>query len=311
MKTGWWKSGGQLLGFGVLVAVVAAQPASAQQGDQDCRCVDRDGNAIENCACLRMPRIEAMLGRVARPRLGISVSRSQGAELDARGAQVNRVLEDGPADDAGIQENDVITRIDGHSLFEPLPGNQEEDFDLDESIPVQRLLAVARDLEPGQDVEIEYLRDGERHTTTVRAEDLAASRGFGLAAPGWDPDRFREQMRNLNEGLRDLPFHPGGGRDPTLIGPPRMDRFGLEMVELNSALGEYFGTTRGVLVTDVDEDSRLGLRPGDVILRVGDEEVSTPDRVRALLGSYHGEEDVPLRIRRNGREIDVMGRVGR
>jgi C-terminal processing protease CtpA/Prc len=83
------------------------------------------------------------------------------------------VLDDGPADEAGLQEGDIITRIGVHSLLEPLDAEVEEDFDLDESLPVQRLLSIARGLEPGEDVEIEYLRDGERLTATVEARELS------------------------------------------------------------------------------------------------------------------------------------------
>lgn len=65
-----------------------------------------------------------------------------------------------------------------------------------------------------------------------------------------------------------------------------------------------------MLVVDVAEDSALGLQAGDVILRVGEREAATPERVRRVLGSYEAGEDIPLHIRRDGREISVMGRLG-
>jgi len=65
-----------------------------------------------------------------------------------------------------------------------------------------------------------------------------------------------------------------------------------------------------VLISDIDEDSPLGLRPGDVILRVGDREATSPERVRRILESYGDDESVTFRVRRQGSELDVLGRLG-
>jgi type II secretory pathway component PulC len=64
-----------------------------------------------------------------------------------------------------------------------------------------------------------------------------------------------------------------------------------------------------VLVTDVAEGSALGLEPGDIILRVGDRDVTSPDRVLRILATYSDDEQVSFRVRRDGREIDVLGRL--
>lgn len=250
-----------------------------------------------------------------RPRLGINVSTEQTSELDARGAEVTNVLEDGPAWNAGIRQGDIITEIDGQSLFAPLPGDREDDFDLDQSIPVQRLLALARELEPGEEVEVTYLRGGEERSATVTAEDLAGQ-SFQYM-PGFDTERLRDQLRGLNQDLPRFQWQgavPGDAdvrilRGGLFFDGARFGRYGLELVELNAGLGQYFGTEQGTLVVNVSEDSALGLQPGDVILRIGDRAADTPDRVLRILGSYGDDEDIPIHIRRNGREMSVMGRV--
>jgi S1-C subfamily serine protease len=259
------------------------------------------------------------LAALARPRLGISVNVAQGSALDSEGARVTNVLEDGPAWNAGIREGDVITRVDGQSLFEPLPGDAEDDFDLNGSVPVQRLLAIARELEPGQEVNVTYVREGAERTTTISAEDLSGRR-LGAVVPGFDAERLREQMRGL-ENLRELdglrgfqwrsgePGAPGAmffGGPGTILGSAR---FGLELVPLNEGLGQYFGTTAGVLVVDAAESSTLGLQPGDVILSIGARPATTPAQVLRILGSYAGDEDIQIRVRRDGREIEVLGRL--
>jgi hypothetical protein len=302
------------LALGAVAMGLPASGTAAQQTRDDCRCVDTDGNAIADCSCFRAPRLEAMapfMVGMGRPRLGINVSTEQTSALDAQGAAVTKVLEDGPAWNAGIREGDLITAIDGQSLFDPLPREREDDFDLDQSIPVQRLLALARELEPGEAVAVTYLRGGEERTANVTAEDLT-DRTFGYM-PGFDAERLRDQLRGLNQDLSRFEWRgqgPGSASTALFFGGSGFGRYGLELVELNAGLGQYFGTEQGTLVVNVTEDSELGLEPGDVILRIGDRAADTPDRVLRVLGSYGANEDIPIHLRRNGREMSVMGRLG-
>jgi hypothetical protein len=178
--------------------------------------VDPQGNAIENSSCFRANPLQAFVRGLtpqadARPRIGISVDLQGSAKNDARGVRVTSLVEDGPAEAADIRVGDMITSVEGHSLFEPLSGNAEDDFDLDTSIPVQRLLAISADLEVGQEVDVEYVQDGETQTTTVEAGELSSwaydsRRGsFDFGRPTLE--RFRNQLR----GARRLgrPRGPG------------------------------------------------------------------------------------------------------
>lgn len=316
-------------------------PAGAQTGvisAEECRCVDAQGNEIENCRCFRMfdPQeftFDFAPFQTSRARLGITLSVSLDEE-DPSGARVAGVLEDGPADRAGIREGDVITHMDGRSLFDPLDDPEaEEALDLDESMPAQRLLRMARSLDPGDPVEIRYLRDGEPRTTTVEAQDLDEWGGSlalwsDEAAPRILYHRFQEEeprVFSFEPGDRTFEIARGSlvSREGYLTTCPgsSQDRYrvvlggeclgGLRTEKLNPRLGEYFATERGILVTDVHEDSQLGLQAGDVILRVGDREVDTPDRMRRIFRSYEPSEKVTLHIMRQKRPITVTGTLGR
>jgi S1-C subfamily serine protease len=242
------------------------------------------------------------------------------------------VMEDGPAERAGLRTGDVVTRVDGHSLLQPLDGNTERGFDLDRSIPVQRLIALARELEPGAEVEVEYRRDGEPRTATLEARDLSPW-GVRVLGPDWDADAMAERMRDLSDRIRDRALiyeGPGGARGFQLENAPesgafrfrsgdpgvsgflwRMGGEGLELTEMKPGLASYFGTDHGVLVTEVDESSELGLEPGDVILSIHGRDVDTPSQVRRILASYGENETVSFRIMRQKQERTVEGTLSR
>jgi hypothetical protein len=339
-----------------LALVVTVQPLAAQDVS-DCRCVDTDGTAIENCSCFRAPNVRSIVNSwapfaTARPRIGVSVDVGQSARHDATGARVTDVLEDGPAEEAGLEEGDVIVSIDGHSLLESLSGEMEDDFDLDVSIPVQRLLAISGELEPGQEVAIEYLRDGEAHTLTVEAGDLDTwGNTFSFRSGGgdhgvlmdrlsnigdrtrfeyrFDNEHMEDQMEDLQERLREnrgtlrlrsevpnVLYRRGEAPEVLVRGNDGSFSFfgsdmdGVEMIEMKPGLAESFGTDGGVLITEVDDDSMLGLEAGDVLLRIGDRDASTPDRARRILRSYQEDEEITLHIMRQGREMSVARRLG-
>ena len=359
----------QVFGIALLATVISAAPASAQSSDE-CRCVDRDGNEIENCSCFSVSPLRGLIQGLAfstdsRPRIGISVDPQQSARNDARGARVTALMDDGPAEQAGIRVGDMITSLDGHSLFEPLSGDAEDDFDLDVSIPVQRLLAISAELEPGQEIEVEYARRGETLTATLEAQDLSSwgndSRlgGFDFARPTLGRSLYGERSRgvpnvsdlltsfefrgdnllelrlNLQEltervqeesrrhrvrvprpdvrvwagpDAHELILHDYVGGSLLTIGMGHMH--GIELIEMKPGLASYFGTEEGMLVTNVDEDSTLGLEPGDVILRIGDRDATSPGRVRRILSTYDEDEEIMLSILRNHDEITVTGRLG-
>jgi membrane-associated protease RseP (regulator of RpoE activity) len=328
----------------LILLLVAAQPGraaplAAQDASSDCRCVDRDGAAIENCVCFRTPPARALQVfdvRGPRARIGVAL------EEDPSGARITQVMEASPAAEAGLVAGDVVTHVGGQSLNEPLSEPaRERDIVPSDDVAVQRMMAMALDWEPGTPVDLQVLRGDDRVTVRVEPE---ATGGQGLTLRSFRGDggpqfRFfgpdgRLEIRG-DSLLRSFQFEidslrlgaPGVFRADSLAratvfrltdgcGPARgrlvlLDSDcvdGVQLTELNADLGDYFGSSRGVLVTNVPDDSRLGLRAGDVILAIGLRVVEAPDQVVRILTSYGTEEDVPIRILRRGEELEVTGR---
>jgi len=228
------------------------------------------------------------LYRSNRARIGVYLG--QATEMDGRmGVEVMEVVDDGPAAIAGLTDGDIITAINGDELGDD---------------PAEALVDALADVEPGQTVEITYYRDGDRHTADVVTEEGG---GLTFVSPG----RGTFSLRSA-PGLR-LREITGMGDRMGVVTPRvllrRLTSDGLDLAEVNPALGEYFGVDSGVLVLDIDEDSALGLQPGDVILSIDGRDARDPAHVRAILASYRDDENITFAVRRHDRDIQVEGHV--
>jgi S1-C subfamily serine protease len=209
-----------------------------------------------------------------RPRIGVTVATD--SDRDAAGARIESVTPDGPAHKAGLRDGDVITRFGETSLRGESAGRQ--------------LVELAQALEPGDTVRVEYRRGNDRRNATIVAQELSGNYVFQTMPRG----RIEQLMPAL-EGLRNT-FTFYGSR-------------GLELAELNEGLGEYFGTSKGVLVLKPPADSTLPLRAGDVILSIDGREPQSVSHAMRIMSSYAPGESVRFEVMRQKRSSTVTWTV--
>ena len=77
---------------------------------------------------------------------------------------------------------------------------------------------------------------------------------------------------------------------------------GLQLAEVDSGLGEYFKTDRGVLVLKARPDNGLQLESGDVILKVGETEVNTPAEFMRALRAFDPGDELVMDIKRGKKD---------
>ena len=173
---------------------------------------------------------------------------------------VQAVTPGSPAEKAGIKAGDVITSINGYRLQQaPDAGTDEHD--------ASRIARQLRSRGSHHPIEVEYRRGKEVRKTTIQPEPHS---GWGFSYH-YDGRAFRSVQL------------PGGWAS-------------LELAEINPALGEYFGTARGLLVLRASTSPDVKLKAGDVILKIGNEEPSTPREAVRLLRSYEPGQSIPLEI---------------
>jgi S1-C subfamily serine protease len=207
----------------------------------------------------------------AHGRLGVMLGGPERG-TDSAGAFVRAVMPGSPADAAGLHRGDVITRYNGTALE-----------------GAGKLVELARSLQPGDTVRLEYRRDGATKNATLVA------------------DRMERRIEMSFRGM------PGPGRDGEGMGPgmgmhmPGMDMHmmmfrhhaaGLQLVEVGKDLGEYFGTSEGYLVVKPPADSASPLKAGDVLLAIDGRKPQSVEHAFEILHSYAPGEKAKLDVMR-------------
>ncbi len=182
---------------------------------------------------------------------------------DREGILVSDVVEDSPAEKAGIKPGDIIFKID--------------DLNIDDS---GSLVDYVRKLDPGDKVRIHFLRDGKKKSETVKLEQRDVDVHKILSAGKGEP-----WVTAFNVS--------GRPRIGVVVQPMDEDLASYFDVKEDE----------GVLVVRVVEDSpaeEAGLKGGDVIVEVADEKVESAEDIREAVGDFEAGDEVAVRVVRKG-----------
>jgi len=237
-----------------------------------------------------------------RARLGIFFD-MRARDTDTIGARIERVTPNSPAARAGLRSGDIITRFNGTSLAST---SADLRTGREPSQPGLSLTLLAAKLSPGDTVAIEYRRGAERKNASVIAGDeplfsawMTPERSLTLSVPD-------SPGPSWNDGP---PMPPMERQLPPMVFVMGTSLEDLELAPMNPDLGLYFGTGNGVLVINVPRDSKLGLRPGDVVLTADGRAALTPAHLMRILRSYDVGEPIKLEIVRMKKRLAVTGSV--
>jgi membrane-associated protease RseP (regulator of RpoE activity) len=203
------------------------------------------------------------------------VDADRGKELglrDVHGAEVQSVSPGSPAEAAGVKEGDVITeyqgtRVEGVAQLTRLV--HETPAGRTASLKVVRG-GSTKDLQVTMKGRDDEDLPGNMHVWTGEGDSDGNMHWMNVPAPpappGVDLEGLEERMRGLSA------FGIPGGRP----------RLGIGVDSVGKQLGDYFGLKQegGVLVTSVAKGSQgesAGLKAGDVIVKVDDEQVTDAD----------------------------------
>ena len=202
------------------------------------------------------------------------------------GALIERVYDDTPADEAGLEEGDVIVELNGTKI-----GDSDD------------LSDVLDDLEAGDEAKLVVRRGKDTLEKTVELGDQS--------------DFFKNWQFPSNIGALVMPRPGRAPRAPQAYWyNPDRTYIGIGMMDLTRQLGDYFGVSksRGVLITEVEKDSpaeAAGLKAGDVIIRVDDDRIYDSQDIQDIVSEADAGDTLKVGIMRDKKEMQVEVTVDR
>lgn len=212
-------------------------------------------------------------------------------EEDA-GVLVSEVVEDSPAEAAGLQRGDLILTINGR-----------------DAVDTDRFTRRIRRIDAGETAMLEILRKGQPMNITVTLAEAPEDEFF------WSSGPHVERITGDTMFFGDDDAFVVRGGSPRIV----IERFGsgaqlgVNVHGLEDGLGSYFGTENGVLILSVQEDSaagEAGLRTGDVILKIEDEEVEDTLGLQAILRDFEPGDEIAIHIMRDKSEQTINVELG-
>ncbi|GAB4182071.1 MAG: hypothetical protein Tsb002_02760 [Wenzhouxiangellaceae bacterium] len=214
-----------------------------------------------------------------RPRLGLVM----GGDTDD-GVRILSVTPQSPADLAGLRSGDVIVAIDDQRLQ-----------DIDGESRTYHSLQLLGDLSTERSVRIAYQRDdqvAEVEVTPALLDDFAITPVI--------PDIDIEAILDGVSEVMPMVHFSGDLTAPVVHLEQRLMHWrDFELTELDPQLGEYFGSTEGLLVLEVPESFDGLLQRGDVLLQIDGRAPKDVNHAFRILRSYETGDELTLTVLRH------------
>lgn len=204
-------------------------------------------------------------GRVIRSWLGVYIqdvndALAKALDLtDREGVIVTQIMEDSPAETAGIEVEDVVLTLNGTKIRNSA-----------------HLKNVVSSIRPGARAEVGLIRGKDRMTLSVVLKELPSDQKMASA----------------------------GKKEAT-------SKLGLRVEALTAQLARQYRLERedaGVVVVSVSPQSnaaKAGLHTGDLIRRVGDTVVASPEEFRSAVRSHEGGGTLLFLVKREGGSLFI------
>ena len=234
-----------------------------------------------------LPRGLEVAGRGAY--IGVTVRDADASSPNA-GVFIEDVVQDSPAEKAGMKAGDVITEFDGERVRSSL-----------------QFTRLVRETPEGRSVQAALSRAGQRIPVTVTPERSTFGDDFG--------------MRLLNGPRARLaaPAAPAPPPPPPAWAPFEFfgrargtGRLGVTVEDLDTQLADYFGVKEGVLVKSVAEGSaaaKAGLKAGDVITAINGKHIYDASDAARALDRVEGNGEVTVEVTRERKTQTLKGKL--
>jgi serine protease Do len=199
------------------------------------------------------------------------------------GVEITRVEEDSPAARAGLKVGDVVLTYNGQRV------EGMEEFS-----------RLVRETPAGREVKLQITRDGNTQTIVAK---LGSRKNMAFPGAIAAMPRIEAPVAPVAPVMPDL---------PRTIMMWRTAALGIEAEALRGQMADFFGVKDGVLVRSVMKDTpaaKAGLKAGDIITKVGDTKVTTPNEVTSAIRAIHDKKSIPLTVIRDHHETTLTATI--
>lgn len=204
-------------------------------------------------------------GRVSRGRIGVQIDQVTRDVAESiglgrpQGALVRSVEAGSPADKAGIEAGDIITKFNGQAI--------------DRATELPRLVGNTK---PGSKVNLTVFRRGGARDLPITIVEI-------------EPERTAAAR----------PARPGSAPELARSATPAAATLGLAVSELTEAQKREAKVKGGVRVDSVTEAAqRAGIREGDIIVALGNTEITSVREFESAVAKADKSKAVPVLLRR-------------
>jgi serine protease Do len=191
---------------------------------------------------------------------------------EAYGVEITRVEDGSPAEKAGLKSGDVVLEYNGQRVE-----------------GMEQFGRLVRETPSGREVKLLISRNGATQsiTATLQTRKLKT---MATVMPNFDMPEIH---------MPDMPQIFTTWRNPML---------GVEAESLGPQLAAYFGVKDGVLVRSVSKDTaaeKAGIKAGDVITKVAESSVTTPNELVSAVHAAMAKKSFPIELMRDRHETSV------
>lgn len=198
------------------------------------------------------------------------------------GAFVQNVVDDSPAEKAGIEASDIIVKYGGKSV--------ENASDL------RKLIKKTK---PGEEVELILVREGKEKSVTAKIGDMDDYQDFDFQY-FFGPEFGDNFKKFIFKPKKYLSTHHHGF-------------LGLHLQKMSDQLAEYFGVKRGALIGEVVEDSpaaKAGLKAGDVIIEFDGRRIDDKSDINHFIKKTEPGDIIEIIVMRKGKQKTFKVELG-
>ena len=199
----------------------------------------------------------------SRPMLGVYT------ENDDKGAKITDVVDESPAEKAGLKKGDIITKVGDKKIEDP-----------------SSLAETVGNNKPNTEIEITYLRDGKEQKMKVKLGERKSSgyKSFNYSFPNEEYN-----FSGPGEGNNNFNFYYN-----------KKPRLGARIQDTEDG--------NGVKVLDVQEGSvadKAGLKKDDVITEIDGKQVKSADDAREVMSDLGDKNAYTIKANRNGASVSI------